>query len=42
MHANYEISQKELRKVHKRINKYARMIDPKDLVDGHEFLEVVQ
>ena len=38
---HYKVNQKQLDKVISRTNKCSRMIDPSDVVDGHEFLSTV-
>lgn len=38
---HYEINQKELRKNLRVADKYARMIDSKDVIEGKEFMAAV-
>ena len=40
-HSHYEVSPKELRKDIRSAEKYGRMIDPGEVVEGAEFLSMV-
>ena len=38
---HYEISPKDTKKVLRRAEKHGRMIDPNDVIEGHEYLHHV-
>ena len=38
----YEVSPKKLEKMMARIQKYGKMIDPSEIIEGQEYLQIIQ